>query len=36
MKCSNCGRELEENAKYCNFCGQPIKRIENTSINVNN
>lgn len=30
MKCSNCGSELEENAKFCNFCGQPIKRKEHT------
>ena len=25
MFCENCGRELEENAAFCSYCGQPIE-----------
>lgn len=24
MKCSNCGGEIENNAKFCTFCGSQI------------
>ena len=24
MKCKNCGEELDDNAKYCINCGEPI------------
>lgn len=26
MFCSNCGREIGEDAKFCNFCGLPISQ----------
>ena len=26
MYCSNCGREVENNAKFCSNCGQPISK----------
>ena len=25
MKCSNCGKELKESAKFCGYCGQRVK-----------
>ena len=30
MFCRNCGKELPDEAKFCNQCGQPVKRIETT------
>lgn len=26
MFCSNCGREIGDNSKFCNFCGLPISQ----------
>ncbi len=26
MFCSNCGKEIGDNAKFCNFCGLPISQ----------
>ena len=26
MFCSNCGREIGDNAKFCNFCGLPVSQ----------
>ena len=28
MKCKKCGHELVENAKFCKYCGSPIKHID--------
>lgn len=28
MYCSNCGKELRENAKFCSFCGTTVRVIE--------
>ena len=27
MFCENCGNRLEENAKFCTFCGKPVSTI---------
>ena len=26
MKCIECGREIDENAKFCKYCGRPIEK----------
>lgn len=26
MNCPKCGNELENNQKYCNLCGTPVKQ----------
>jgi len=35
MKCTECGREIGDNQKFCKYCGAPVKQIivsvENTS-----
>lgn len=31
MFCSNCGREIGDNSKFCNFCGLPISQPETFS-----
>jgi serine/threonine protein phosphatase PrpC/uncharacterized OB-fold protein len=28
MKCPNCGKENREGAKFCNYCGKPLKKEE--------
>ena len=28
--CSNCGKELPENAAFCPNCGAPVKRVAET------
>lgn len=27
MFCTNCGKEIIDTAKFCNFCGMPVKNI---------
>ena len=29
MFCENCGNELEENEKFCPYCGEPVIREPN-------
>ena len=29
MKCSNCGFENNETAKFCNECGEPLANVSN-------
>lgn len=31
MKCSKCGKEISENAKFCRYCGTPIQAEEGVS-----
>lgn len=31
MKCSKCGKEISENAKFCRYCGTPIQTEEGVS-----
>lgn len=31
MFCNNCGAKAEENDKFCNECGFPLRRLENNS-----
>lgn len=31
MFCSNCGKQLPDNAKFCNFCGAQQEIVKNTS-----
>ena len=31
MKCSKCGKELPEDAHFCNMCGCRVERIEEDS-----
>lgn len=26
MKCIECGREIEDNKKFCKYCGAPVKQ----------
>ena len=32
MYCSNCGKELRENAKFCSFCGTTVETADNKII----
>ena len=32
MFCSNCGKEIMDSAKFCNFCGIPISKPESSPI----
>lgn len=32
--CSNCGKQLDENAKFCLACGTPTEQIENPTENT--
>lgn len=34
MKCNNCGYELDENAKFCDKCGQPVNGISPAPVNA--
>ena len=31
MKCTNCGREIEKERKFCKYCGQPVKQATNNN-----
>lgn len=33
MICKNCGKEINENSKFCNFCGE---KLENKEIKFDN
>ena len=26
MKCSNCGHEISDSARFCNYCGTPVRQ----------
>lgn len=28
MLCNNCGKEINDNAKFCKYCGQPVENIQ--------
>ena len=30
MKCQHCGKELNDNAKFCDGCGTPVKQFVNS------
>ncbi len=30
MYCNNCGKEIPDNSKFCNFCGSKINKEEVT------
>ncbi len=32
MKCKNCGRDLEDNAKFCKFCGYRVPKKNNGQV----
>ena len=34
MKCSNCGNDLEENAKFCKECGTKVENVEEKVANI--
>ncbi len=33
MKCANCGADIAEGAKFCEYCGSPVAVAEQTSNN---
>lgn len=35
MICKNCGKEIEENSKFCNFCGTKIENETKDDVNHN-
>ena len=34
MKCTSCGHEMNENAKFCPQCGNPVEKQEEPIIEV--
>lgn len=36
MFCSNCGKELKEEANFCPYCGRPVKKIEDIKKETDN
>lgn len=32
MKCSNCGKDIADNSKFCEFCGAKINRLKESLI----
>ena len=34
MYCNQCGKEIAEQSKFCNFCGSKIMTLANSSVNV--
>lgn len=36
MFCKNCGKEINDDIKYCNFCGNDVRRLNPTPKNIYN
>ncbi len=32
MFCSNCGKEIEDNARFCRFCGQKLNETDGAGV----
>ena len=34
MFCTKCGKEIEDNSTFCNFCGAPVNNVPNVAVNA--